>query len=499
LNNFVSAHKYRVYAPEEDLLNLIMNSSVPETNQFQIGKLRMTESRITLPTNNQPSIPIIVSTVDFMGTRTAMFGKTRLGKSNVVKLIAQSLIKTTKESKNVGQLIFDINGEYANDNPQDNNLSIAGAYQDQCVVYALTKKENTPSKPLKLDFFEHPESSHSIIRTLLRESNRKSIYIERFLSADVPSIDIISDLEYGEKDRARRRVLMYWAILHKAGFPADEDKLRSLLDLDPGLNKNALQLIYGSDANNHPKPNTLDALVSYFEKAAETDREQKIPSSTKGKNLFEPDDDALLNFLLPTSSISAGPGMLQFIRIFHSPAAGDFVQEILAELDIGMTVILDLGNANEEVMRYFSRDLSEAVFSHQTTKFTSNSLGNHFVQLYFEEAHNLFAVQDSDDETKIYRRFAKEGAKYHIGMVYSTQSPTTINKDLLAQTENFFIAHISALDEVNALSRLNVAYSDLVKDILQAKTPGYLRMLTRSHRFVVPVQALLFQPEVSQE
>jgi hypothetical protein len=82
-------------------------------------------------------------------------------------------------------------------------------------------------------------------------------------------------------------------------------------------------------------------------------------------------------------------------------------------------------------------------------------------------------------------------------MVYSTQSPTTINKDLLAQTENFFVAHLSSLDEASALARLNVAYTDLVKDILQAKTPGYLRMLTRSHRFVVPVQAHLFQPKIS--
>jgi len=94
----------------------------------------------------------------------------------------------------------------------------------------------------------------------------------------------------------------------------------------------------------------------------------------------------------------------------------------------------------------------------------------------------------------IYRRIAKEGAKYHIGMVYSTQSVTTINKDLLAQTENFFIAHLSSQDEVNALAKVNVAYESLKDDILQAKTVGYIRMLTRSHRFVVSVQARKFTP-----
>jgi DNA helicase HerA-like ATPase len=155
-----------------------------------------------------------------------------------------------------------------------------------------------------------------------------------------------------------------------------------------------------------------------------------------------------------------------------------------------MTVILDLGNANPKVMNYFSDELSVAVFRHQVDKFSNNQLGNHFIQLYFEEAHNLFP--HSGDVTTIYSRLAKEGAKYHIGMVYSTQSPTTINKDLLAQTENFFVAHLASQDDVNTLAKINIAYESLKDDILQAKTVGYIRMLTRSHRFVVSVQARKF-------
>jgi len=126
LNNYLSAHKYLIYSPDDKLLNLVNNTMVPVENRFLIGKLRLTECRLPLPNKPLPNVDIYLSTNDFQGTRTAMFGKTRLGKSNVVKLIVQSLIETTKESKNVGQLIFDINGEYANDNPQDDNQSIAG-------------------------------------------------------------------------------------------------------------------------------------------------------------------------------------------------------------------------------------------------------------------------------------------------------------------------------------------------------------------------------------
>jgi hypothetical protein len=498
LNNFVSAHKYSVYSPDDNLLNLVVNILVPDKNIFQIGDLRLTECRLPLPNKPLPRVPVNVSTTDFMGTRTAMFGKTRLGKSNVVKLIVQSLIETTKKSKNVGQLIFDINGEYANDNPQDDSFSIASAYPDQCIIYALTKKEKTESKPLKIDFYEHPDSSHHIISTLLRDAGRNSIYIERFLSVDIPSIGMLSELEEGDKRRATRKILMYWAILKKAGFIADESKLKSKINIDPHLNKEAMKLIYGENEAVWPKINNLDSLVNLFEKAIEKNRASRLPSSSKGKTLFDADDEALLNFFKPTSTVSAGPGILQGLRIYHDKGATNFVIQILKELDGGKTVILDLGNANEVVMQYFSRELSKEVFAHQTIKFTNNQLKDHYVQLYFEEAHNLFGHSDDNEETRIYRRFAKEGAKYHIGMVYSTQSPTTINPDLLAQTENFFIAHLSSQDDVNKLAKLNVAYESLKDDILQAKTLGYMRMLTRSNRFVVSMQAKKFEPKAPQ-
>ncbi len=498
LNNFVSAHKYLVYAPNEELLNLITNSMVPTENRFAIGDLRLTECRLPLPDKPQPAVSVFVSTKDFMGNRTAMFGKTRLGKSNVVKLIAQSLIETTSTTKNVGQLIFDINGEYANDNPQDDSSSLKSAYPSRCEVYALTKKQNTESKPLRLNFYENPGSSHNIIATLLKEAGKDtSIYITSFLSVDIPSIESLKELPPDEGKRARRKILMYWAVLHRAGYPASIGKLKGLMSIDPQINQNVRCSVYGVDSvSKCPSVDSLDALAEEFERCAEADRSNKLKSSS-GKDLFDADDRAILGFLRPVSLTSAGPKIIQGFRKYHDPNAGDFVEEIVKFLDDGKTVIIDLGNAPPEVTNYFSVHLSKAIFHNQVDKFSNNKLGNHYLQLYFEEAHNLFPSKEQD-EIDIYRRIAKEGAKYHIGMVYSTQSPTTINKDLLAQTENFFVAHLSSQDEVNALARVNTAYDSLKDDILQAKTVGYIRMLTRSNRFVISVQARKFTPVQSK-
>ncbi len=506
LNSFVSAHKYRVFAPDDALLDLIINSLVPSTYQFNIGKLRLTESRLPLPDTSLPNVDVSVSTLDFMGTRTAMFGKTRLGKSNVIKIIAQSLIETTRvcegdaRTHNVGQIIFDINGEYANDNPQDDNRSIRSAYPDDCTVYAITQKGSTPSQPLRLDFYAHPNLSHHLIKTFIRDEERHPPdYVNSFLSVEIPSFESLEEREINQRKRGRRKILIFWAVLRSAGFTPNNKTLHDLGGFDPEFAKDTRKIVYGDGPL--PEIKSLDALVDELRHFTEKDRDMqrggsRLPSKS-GNNLFDSDDEALLGLLFPKSPTSSGPKKIQKYRIYHDPHATNFVEEILEGLGRGQTVILDLSNAPPEVMQYFSQWLTEEIFSHQVELFSNNDLRDHYIQLYFEEAHNLFPV-DEAKITDIYSRIAKEGAKYHIGMVYSTQSPSTISGDLLAQTENFFVAHISARNEVKKLANLNVAFENLQEDILNSKTPGYIRMLTRAHRFVVPVQARRFSPITSQ-
>jgi Helicase HerA, central domain len=503
VNNVVSAHRYKVFAPDQPLLDLIVNGLVPSESRATLGELRPTECGLSSEAP-RPTVPVKVSMADFRGRRTAMFGKTRLGKSNVVKLIAQGMLDATATDNSVGQLIFDIDGEYANDNPQDANISIRSKNESRCQVYALVKRSSTPSKPLRLNFYEQPESCFSVIRSMLALDNRTSDYVRSFANVTMPSIGSIADLPHGERTRPVRRVQMYWAILRKAGFPADEKKLCGLglsapqaKHFDPHFHDKARRQVYQAVAQADPpaNPNSLDALVAEFEIFAQYVKENG-PSglaSSSDRPLFEPDDIALLNFLAPAGGRS-GPTILRAYLGYHDPNAGDFIADILQLLDAGKTVILDLGNATDELRRYFADMLSKEVFAHQEKKFVSNRLAGHFIQLYFEEAHSLFPMDDKE-MTSVYARFAKEGAKFHIGMVYSTQSPSTINRELLAQTENFFVGHVSSQHETQALSRLQVAFAGHEPDILRTRTPGYMRMLTQAHRFVIPVQARKFAVE----
>ena len=501
VNNVVSAHRYKVYSPNEELLDLIVNGIVNEANQFSIGSLRLTECRLPFANSPPLNINVNVSTSDFRGYRTAMFGKTRLGKSNVVKIIAQSIIETTEQSRNVGQLIFDINGEYANDNPQEDNRSIRSAFPERCEVYAIAERENTPSQPLRLNFYEQPDTCIRLFRPFLEQRGRTSQYITSFYSVQLPNIEDILQMAPGsQRTRAVRKIQMYWAILHKAGYPVDEQRLRAInltggsrhapRHFDPHFNQRLITAVYQNQAFQNPI--TIDELKNHLERVESFSQANSGHQALRSNSgaLFDADDEALMYFLNPPTG--GGPRMLREFMQYHDPQAGEIVNQILASLDDGQTVILDLGNAADEIRRYFSDLLSWAVFNNQESKFTNNELADYYVQLYFEEAHNLFP-KDQKDLTGVYSRFAKEGAKFHIGMVYSTQSSSTINNELLAQTENFFVAHISSQNEANALAKLQVQYEGLQPEILKTRTPGYMRMLTFSNRFVIPVQVNRFE------
>jgi hypothetical protein len=165
VNNVVSAHRYKVFAPDDALLRLIVNGMVKPVDRATIGMLRTMECGL-FSDGAVTNIPVEISMKDFKGCRTAMFGKTRLGKSNVVKLLAKAMLDATVQDNSVGQLIFDVNGEYANDNPQDGNRSLRSAYDARCQVYALTQRPGTPSRPLRLNFYELPSECHEVLGSL---------------------------------------------------------------------------------------------------------------------------------------------------------------------------------------------------------------------------------------------------------------------------------------------------------------------------------------------
>ena len=294
-----------------------------------------------------------------------------------------------------------------------------------------------------------------------------------------------------------RKVMLFWTLLDICGFEVNPQRLQNRMEsigithpFNPSfpqlLRMSAYQAIRNSPPP--PLPTTFADMVTELSVVARFSQSyQNDPSLRRnGQFIFDSDEEIMISFMFPP--IGYSPFVLRPCLQFHSPEAGDFVAEILYKLAQGETVILDLGSANEQIIRYFSRSLSEAVFREQESKFVANTLNNNFIQIYFEEAHMIFPP-NAGNTIDVYSRFAKEGAKFNIGIVYSTQSPSTVNRDLLSQTENFFIGHLSSSIDTDQLAKIQQAFHNVGQIIMRQRTRGLLHVLTHSHRYVIPVQA----------
>lgn len=506
IHSFWSPHHYKVYVPEPGTLECLINAYVKQ-EPTRIGKVRLTE---TMLAKEDTEVVVNISAKDFIGARTALFGKTRMGKSNTVKKIISSIMDV---NKNVSMVIFDLNGEYANTNEQDDR-SIYDLYSERCERFTL--RDNPPKgfSVLKANFYKDIKFGHEIIKNLYAQmSAGGGDYIKAFLDWEILDDETLKSLKTPEGmsayTRYQRCLSMYKCLLYEAGF-----KINGKLTIDLNLKKDLYEIARakikdydGSDKVEIGMATSVYQAVweDYIEnkkakskakskKAKDDDdseelEDNKIYKSSSGRPYFDETMISILTLLSGTKDTGtpvSGKRILIPFKDYHDQNAGNAIESILTAIENTKCVILDLSNAPEELYKFFSDYLAKQIFSSQMKKFTTNSLGDKYVQFFFEEAHNLFPSNDKDLKN-IYNRLAKEGAKLNIGIAYSTQSISSLSPDLLKNTENFFIAHLNDDREIRELTRFH-EFRDVGYDVQRTKTRGFVRMITRSHKFAIPVQ-----------
>lgn len=490
---------FHLFQPTAHISEILTNGTVNLVNQIELGVLRGGDDLVY----RQRLHPVRISMADICGKRTAMFGKTRLGKSNVVKLIAQGMLDVTANQPSVGQIIFDVNGEYANSNPQDGDTALAFVYSARCVSFFLTDLMGNPdAKLLRFNFYQRADEALEVMAQMLPAHVSESPELRIFFLCRLPKLDRLADENEIEFRRKARKLMLFWTLLEAVGCEYDSSHMKSWLQskglespFSPGFSQTVRTAAY-LEVMNKPPPSTPFDFTSMLLELRTVARFAKMfandPSlNPQGQHIFDNDETLMINML-------CGNGfaldLLRPCRQFHSPHASHFTEDILRALHDSKTIIVNLSSATDRILRYFAQSICTSIFQEQERKFVSNTLENRYVQVYFEEAHNIFPTSNST-ALSIYSRFAKEGAKFNIGIVYCTQSPSTVNKDLLAQTENFFIGHLSSKLEASYLSDAQLAFSGCERQILRNRTPGFMQVLTFSHRYVVPVQAHMYTGE----
>ncbi len=127
LSNYYPNKGLKVFKPNRSALQQIVNYQDPERYADLKNRSRVPIGEIRYASTNRPfqgisNVEVSISPADLLQQKTALFGMTRTGKSNTTKIIAKSIFDLRfdkEEPLRIGQVIFDPNGEYANENTQD--------------------------------------------------------------------------------------------------------------------------------------------------------------------------------------------------------------------------------------------------------------------------------------------------------------------------------------------------------------------------------------------
>ncbi|MXW60485.1 MAG: DUF87 domain-containing protein [Acidimicrobiaceae bacterium] len=531
VDNFYSGRGMKVYKPTGDDLEQIVNSANRSDDGVQTTKIGQVRYATATPAD---AAAVNIASEDFVAQRTALFGMTRTGKSNTVKIIARAVfeLRRPEGGVRVGQIIFDPDGEYANANPQDqgclrNMGNHPWAAADDVETYGLHPHPYDPERNItKFNFFGdnepvHPSGDYDANNSLSSMTQGKQVlddylsgetagYIKPFVSQDM--VPPQNPADRSEWTRYRRALLIYRAILAAAGYGEP-----SYGPYTTGLfNEELRNAMAESDAMSHfiDKSDESKILLNTWSRAADFAEAFSMFVDTKEFKAFDRaqessrgkkwSDSRLLD-LLKIFSNTRGLNVLRSARDWHDPNANsNYTDEIVAHIQDGRLVIVDQSTGDPQMNETAARDIMKAIFRAQQYAFVHpESLGDSgelskppAVIVYVEEAHTLLP-RDNNDMSSVWVRSAKEGAKFNIGMVYSTQEPSSVHANILKNTENWFITHLNNTDETRQIAKFN-DFADFTDGIIAVNEPGYVKMRTRSSRFTVPVQIDVFDAPTAE-
>ncbi len=125
-------------------------------------------------------------------------------------------------------------------------------------------------------------------------------------------------------------------------------------------------------------------------------------------------------------------------------------------------IIIDLNSANDETVEVISCVISRLIFEKLKTAKNRNQFP---INLVLEEAHRYISTESGKvfgDANRIFERIAKEGRKYGMFLLVSSQRPSELSRTVLSQCSNFIVHRIQNPEDLSHIRQITPHISETI-------------------------------------
>lgn len=486
VDTFYSSARYQVYKPQEKALSKITSIQTRDQEEgVRVGRVRYSSTERD-PIEDEARVPVDIR--DVIGSKTAVFGMTRTGKSNTMKILATAIFEhAQREGKDLGQILFDPTGEYANPNEQD-DMALRELSQEHTTIYQWGGGNKPGMESLRMNFFED-DNIKAVWSEIQNHVPDDAGYKKDFKGADIVGPDNRDD-NYSAHNRALRRRSAFYAALKKAGFDTPDD-FRTQVPTHKCVRKyienNSKVSLNSGNGNVYLDDDDIESFWKFVADNREEINEHYRDETNKEKDWV----DTQLENILVVFNAETGRGyrILQSARNFHdAEESGFYARDIYEKLANGQMVIVDMSSGTEASVKITSETVIRHIFNRASQRFRDDK-SLHNIQIYLEEAHNQFNRDNLEEapDRDPYVRLAKEASKYKIGLIYATQEVSSVDERVLANTANWVVTHLNNTNETKELSKY-YNFEDFERQTREAEDKGFARIKTKTGRFIIPTQ-----------
>ena len=455
-----------LYIKEQELDTIFKTNSSKEpiegTDKYRYTSLPIGKSIIF------PDYEVKIDIDKFFGSHSAVLGNTGSGKSCTIASMLQTLYKLENNSATGSTFIFfDVNGEYkqAFKNLKDNkDIQVTNFSID---TEATNEKFQLPHWFLNIDEWALLlKASEKSQLPILRNALGFTQNLSQEIISHIYACNIMYVYEHWESSVTKRQRII--SLIDKSKIAIDYSKLDAK---------------FGNFSNKQEEDNFKISVKNYIKEDVNIDLKfnsdyfefKDLEQALENAILYEEYHgnkqirDYCSSMITRFKSIKEREDFKFLTTTQNDKSIDEYIYSLLGiekpednAIKKNQVIIIDLNSANDETVEVISCVISRLIFEKLKTAKDRNQFP---INLVLEEAHRYISTESGKifgDANRIFERIAKEGRKYGMFLLVSSQRPSELSRTVLSQCSNFIVHRIQNPEDLSHIRQITPHISETI-------------------------------------